>query len=66
MLKIEHAISNEVIIYDICDIDGKILINGELASNSKETIIRLDELASGKYHLFLIYEGYIHKSLISI
>ena len=64
-LLIEHPQYSHSILYDLCDLDGKIHVSGELSKEESATDVCLEKVPNGDYHLFIINEGMIFKKLLS-
>ena len=64
-LLVEHPEYTHEIIYDLCDLQGRIYLSGELAKRKEETDIDLKKVPEGDYHLFIINEGMVYKKLLS-
>ena len=65
-LTIVHQNGEEKCIFDVCDLNGRIRISGTFQEAKDRTVIHIGELVKGKYHLFIINNGIIHKQIISI
>ena len=61
----EYAVNHSNTIFDICDLDGRICISGRLQEGSNNEI-DLSSLHRGKYQLYVIDEGNIHREIIHL
>jgi len=64
-LIVHHSEITDTAIYDVCDVDGKILITGFLENQSSFTEIELNEIAKRNYQFFIVEEGNIFKTSFS-
>ena len=64
-LILNYLVEHNDIIYDICDLDGRICISGRLSiGGNHENDLR--QLNSGKYQLYIIDEGDIKRKIINL
>jgi len=64
-LVINHFTKSEEAIFDLCDLDGKIRLSGSIIPQ-EQTKIDVSDISSGCYHLFIIDEGEVKKSLVNL
>lgn len=64
-LRVDYAVDHTNAIFDVCDLDGRICISGRLQKGDQNAI-DLSSLRSGKYQLYIIDEGDIHREMINL
>lgn len=64
-LIVDYPVDHQDAIFDICDLDGRICISGRLNEGSNNEI-DISTLNKGKYQIYIIDEGDIHREIIQL
>lgn len=64
ILEIEHPIITEYTFFDICNLDGKIYLSGNLNNSESTTKADLSMIPKGTYQLFIISGGSVFSEKI--